>query len=187
MLTFNDHSRLKDQHAFLSASKYHWIRYDEEKLINTFHTHLDAVKGTRLHAFAAEAISLRQRLQSNNKTLNRYVNDAIKYRMTPEQILFYSINAFGTADAVKFHKRVLEIADLKTGKTKPSMDQLRVYAAFFCLEYDEKPHEITTRLRIYYQDDVMEEEADPDEIAHIMDRVVTFDRVIEQQKEEAML
>jgi len=29
---FNDHSKLVGQHAFLSASKYHWINYDEAKL-----------------------------------------------------------------------------------------------------------------------------------------------------------
>ena len=28
---FNDHSRLAGQHAFLGASKYHWINYDEKK------------------------------------------------------------------------------------------------------------------------------------------------------------
>ena len=31
-MTFNDHSRLTGQHAFLGASKYHWINYDPEKI-----------------------------------------------------------------------------------------------------------------------------------------------------------
>lgn len=31
-MTFNDHSRLRGQHAFLSASKYSWINYDPDKL-----------------------------------------------------------------------------------------------------------------------------------------------------------
>ena len=31
-MNFNDHWNLEGQHAFLSASKYHWINYDDEKL-----------------------------------------------------------------------------------------------------------------------------------------------------------
>ena len=31
-MNWNNHSSLKDQHAFLSASKYHWVNYDNEKI-----------------------------------------------------------------------------------------------------------------------------------------------------------
>lgn len=31
-MIFNNHSNLEGQHAFLGASKYHWINYDETKV-----------------------------------------------------------------------------------------------------------------------------------------------------------
>jgi hypothetical protein len=49
--------------------------------------------------------------------------------MTPEQILFYSENCFGTADAISFRYNKLRISDLKTGVIKGSVHQLEVYAA----------------------------------------------------------
>ena len=30
-MNFNRHSNIEGKHAFLGASKYHWINYDEEK------------------------------------------------------------------------------------------------------------------------------------------------------------
>ena len=35
-MTFNDHSRLTGQHAFLGASKYHWINYDPAKIATAY-------------------------------------------------------------------------------------------------------------------------------------------------------
>lgn len=49
-------------------------------------------------------------------SVNAFVNDAIGYRMDPEVLLYYSDNAFGTADAISFIDGVLRIFDLKTGK-----------------------------------------------------------------------
>ena len=74
-MKWNDHSSLQGQHAFLSASNYHWINYDNEKLIQYFNNYRDAEKGTMLHAFAAECITLGQKLPKSQKTLNNYVND----------------------------------------------------------------------------------------------------------------
>jgi len=108
-----------------------------------------------------------------------YVNDAIGYRMTPEQVLFYSRNAFGTADAISFRDGLLRIHDLKTGISRVSMIQLEIYAAFFCLEYDVKPNDISIELRIYQSNDVVVEEPNPDDIFHIMDKTVAFDACIE--------
>ena len=31
-MNFNNHSNLEGQHAFLGASKYHWINYGEDKV-----------------------------------------------------------------------------------------------------------------------------------------------------------
>ena len=40
-MIFNKHSALEGQHAFLGASKYHWINYDESKVAESVsYTHL---------------------------------------------------------------------------------------------------------------------------------------------------
>lgn len=185
-MLFNKHSNLIGQHAFLSPSKYHWINYDDEKLDATFISALAAKRGTELHAFAHEAIRLGIKLPASKKTLNMYVNDAIGYRMTPEQILYYSENAFGSSDTIAFRRGTLRIHDLKTGVTPCSVHQLEVYAALFCLEYRYKPFEIQTELRIYQNDEVRVYDADPDVITHIMDKIVTFDKRINQIRLEAL-
>jgi len=190
-MQWNQHYDQRDKHAFLSASKYHWIRYDDEKLLDAFDKHMDAALGTRLHAFAAEAINLGQLLPNNNLTLNLYVNDCIGYRMDVERILFYSINAFGTCDAIWFGPDpkdptgpfLLRIFDLKNGVTLAKVDQLMVYAAFFCLEYKVRPGEIQYDIRIYQNDEVAYFDTDPEDIAYIMDRIISFDKLIEKAKE----
>ena len=52
-MNFNKHSNLEGQHAFLGASKYHWINYSEEKIADAYANYLATQKGTLLHAFAA--------------------------------------------------------------------------------------------------------------------------------------
>lgn len=181
-MNFEKHSDLVGAHAFLSASKYHWINYTDEKLDEVFRTAMAAQRGTELHAFAAQAISLGVKLRANGQTLNTYVNDAIGFRMNPEQVLFYSINAFGTADAISFKKNFLRIHDLKTGTGKVSFHQLEIYAALFCLEYRYKPAQLGMELRIYQNDDVQIYIPDIDDITHIMDKIVTFDLRISKLK-----
>ena len=181
-MNFNNHFNLEGQHAFLSASKYHWINYDEEKLVNVYEKYLSAQRGTRLHAFACECIELGQRLPKSKKTLNMYVNDAIGYKMTPEQVLYYSENCFGTADAISFKNNFLRIHDLKNGDTPASMNQLEIYMALFCLEYEKKPNKIGAELRIYQSDKVFVHEPLADDIFHIMDKIVAFDKRIEELK-----
>ncbi len=68
---------LEGQHAFLGASKYHWINYDESKVAESYSKFLATQKGTVLHEFAAQCIRLGQKLPKSQKTLNMYVNDAI--------------------------------------------------------------------------------------------------------------
>lgn len=177
-MRFNTHSTLQGQHAFLSPSKYHWINYDNEKLTRVFTASMAAKRGTDLHAFAHEAIRLGEKLPRTSRTLNLYVNDAIGYRMTPEQILYYSDNCFGEADTIAYRRGMLRIHDLKTGITPASEHQLEVYAALFCLEYRFKPAELEIELRIYQNDEVRVYIADPDSITHIMDRIITFDKQI---------
>ena len=183
-MNFNKHSNLEGQHAFLGASKYHWINYSEEKVADAYTKFLATQRGTMLHAFAAQCILLGQKLPKSQKTLNLYVNDAIGYKMTPEQILYYSPNCFGTADAISFRNNMLRIHDLKTGEAATHMEQLMVYAALFCLEYHVKPSEIDMELRIYQYDQVLFHNPTVEDILPIMDKIVTFDKVINKIREE---
>ena len=111
-----------------------------------------------------------------------YVNDAIGFKMQPEQILYYSDNCFGTVDTISFKKNFLRIHDLKNGETPASMKQLMVYNALFCLEYDVNPRDIETELRLYQSDDVLIYVPEPEEIRKIMDTIITFDKRIELLK-----
>jgi hypothetical protein len=181
-MIFNTHLNLVGQHAFLSASKYHWINYDTDKLAESYNNAQAAKRGTELHAFAHNAIRLGVKLPRSSKTLNMYVNDAIGYRMTTEQVLFYSVNCYGTSDAVSFARNVLRIHDLKTGIISGSMHQLEIYAALFCLEYAFKPGELEMELRIYQNDVVEISHPGVDVIAHIMSKIIVFDQHIENLK-----
>lgn len=178
-MNFEKHLDLAGRHSFLSASSYHWVNYDNDKLVTTFQNRLAAQKGTEIHDLAFQLIRQNVKLPRTKQTLNMYVNDAIGYRMTPEQILFYSNNAFGTADALSFRNGLLRIHDLKTGVTPSSMTQLEVYAAYFCLEYKFKPSTIKMELRLYQNDDVAVHFPELDSIVHIMDKIVTFDKLID--------
>ena len=183
-MIFNKHTNLIGSHAFLSASKYHWIRYDDEKLVNTYKNFIAVQKGTELHDFAAQCIRLGQKLPKSKKTLNMYVNDAIGFNMTPEQVLYYSDNCFGTADSISFRNNLLRIHDLKTGEIPAHMEQLMVYAALFCLEYKVKPGEIDFELRIYQSDDILICNPTAEDILPIMDKIISFDKLIENIKNE---
>ena len=58
------------QHAFLGASKYHWINYDETKVADAYSKFLATQRGTVLHDFACQCITLGQKLPKSQKTLN---------------------------------------------------------------------------------------------------------------------
>ncbi len=182
-MNFNNHLNLEGQHAFLGASKYHWINYSEDKVVESYNKFLAILKGTTLHEFAAQCIKLGQKLPKSKKTLNNYVNDAIGYKMIPEQVLYYSENCFGTADAICFRNRLLRIHDLKTGIIPAHMEQLEIYAALFCLEYKFKPSDIDIELRIYQHDEVLCHNPSVEEIVPIMDKIITFDKAINKVKE----
>lgn len=181
-MNFNKHFDLEERHAFLSASKYHWINYEESQL-ETAYTRFQATqRGTELHEFARRCIELRQKLPKSKKTLNMYVNDAIGFNMTPEQPLYYSENCFGTADAIAFRNDILRIHDFKSGLVPAHMEQLIVYAALFCLEYDIRPNDIQTELRIYQSNEILVHEADAVDILPVMDKIVRFDQIIKELK-----
>lgn len=181
-MIFKKHSELEGLHAFLSPSKYHWINYSEEKIDLAFSKYLATARGTRLHEFASECISLGVKLAKSKNTLNLYVNDAIGFKMITEQPLYYSENCFGTADAISFRQNFLRIHDLKTGENPASIHQLEVYAALFCLEYSVDPNNIDIELRVYQSDEVLVHEPSREDISHIMDKIITFDKRIEKMK-----
>ena len=116
--------------------------------------------------------------------------------MTPELLLFYSYNCFGTADAIKYdeRKKLLRIHDLKTGY-RPAyridketdeviLDQVRIYAALFCLEYGIEPSDIYMELRIYQNDEIFKDIPKPEDINEIMEKIISFDKLIDWIKIE---
>ena len=170
------HSQLEGKHAFLSASGYSWLNYDRDKLATVFRNKLAKYMGTKYHAFAATAIELGQKLPRSPRTLNMYVNDAIGFRMDPEVLLYYSDDCFGTADTIAFRDGLLRIHDYKSGEIEAHMEQLLIYDALFCLEYDVSPFDIGIELRIYQNDDCQICVPDPNDIRAIMNLIVRFDK-----------
>lgn len=187
-MKWNDHSALEGTHAYLGASQCSWLNYDDEKMARTYKNFLSTQKGTELHDLAARLISLKVKLPESTKTLNQYVNDAIGFDLRPEQVLYYSPYCYGTTDAIRFDEDTgfLRIHDLKTGViTKPHPEQLRIYAALFCLEYDVRPSEIDMELRLYYKDEILIDNAvTKEEIAHIMDKIMRADKILRDVKGE---
>lgn len=183
-MNFMKHSELLGKHAFLGASNYHWINYSEDKLAESYRRKLATLHGTELHEFAAQCIRLGQNLPNKKLTLNMYVNDAIGFHMTPEQPLYFSENCFGTADAISFRDKQLRVHDLKTGSVPASMNQTFIYTALFCLEYRVKPNDIYMENRIYQSDDILIANPEPEAIMYIMERIKTFDKIINHIKLE---
>ena len=205
MMRFNDHHNLEGLHAFMGASKNSWLRYDDNHMIDMFRSSMMAQRGTELHALAAQLNKHRVSLPRTHLTLNDFVNDGLNFRMSPEVVLYFSPNCFGTADLISFDekKKLLRIFDLKTGSGEVKhFDQLYVYASLFCLEYHVKPLGLQFDLRLYQNDrikiatnadpkyvklasnaDILEE-VNPDEIAHIIDRIKHFDQLINKLRAE---
>jgi hypothetical protein len=184
-MRFNRHSELAGKHAVLSASKSSWVNYDDEKMDRVFLAQNAAQHGTELHDLAQRLIRKKVKLPETPTTMNLYVNDCIGFRMTPEQVLFFTPNAFGTADAISFRDNVLRISDLKTGVLSVGPRQLEVYAAYFCLEYGIDPFSIDAyEFRIYQNDAVHEYAGDPADIRFIMEKVKSHDKRINALREE---
>lgn len=183
-MNFNNHYNLQGTHAPFGASKPSWIRYTDDKAFEYYQNLTAAERGTKLHEFAAEAINLGIKLKDNKTTLSMYVNDAIGFGMTPEQVLYYSDLFYGTADSICFRKNFLRIHDLKTGVTTPHHEQLEIYVAYFCLEYKVKPCDIDIELRIYQNDQKDIWTPTTDQITTIMDKVIHLNRMLAKVQEE---
>lgn len=185
MFQFNRHHDLSGLHAPFSPSQSSWLRYSDEKLVETYDNKRAAERGSRLHAWAKETIDLRIKQPRSNRTLSAYVNDAIGFEMDTEVVLFYSPRFFGTADAISFRDNRLRIHDLKTGKTKVDMEQLMIYAALFCLEYTIRPENLEDiELRIYQNDEVLVHKPTNEDIVQIMKTIIRFDKILEERMSE---
>lgn len=200
-MNWNRHSELEGKHAIFSPSQSAWLRYGEGKIYESLVSAYAPTVGTLLHEFAAEHIRFNIKLTKASRSeallyllknnipymaidmeylfpnLVNYVNDAIGFKMSPEVMLWYSDNCFGTTDAITFRNNVLRIHDLKTGKSG-KMEQLMVYAALFCLEYKVDPRKIETELRIYQNGEILYHKPQPEEILEIMETIKACDKTI---------
>jgi len=178
-MVFNRHTDLEGLHAPFGASKSSWLRYNDEKAVETFKNMRAAEMGTRLHAWAKETIDLGIKQPRSKKTIYNYINDAIGFRMETEVVLFYSPYFFGTADAISFRNNFLRVHDLKTGSTPVHMEQLFIYVALFCLEYKIKPGDIEIECRIYQSDDILVANPTAEDIAPIIDKIIHLNKILE--------
>lgn len=188
-ICWHDNSKrfAKDSHAIFGASKHAWLNYSEDKMIEMYNNSKAKKVGTELHELACGLIKNRVKLPDENLTLNMYVNDAIQLGLLPEVQLYYSDLFYGTTDAIGVFENVLHIHDLKTGKIKASMQQLEIYAAFFFLEYDKECDLTSFKdivLRIYQNNEKIEEHVDAEIILPIMDKIVVVNRIIEKMEEQ---
>lgn len=211
-MQWHDHSEIEGLHAFLSPSKKTWISYDFEKLEAAYANSWATTIGTVLHAFAEKRILRKKRITNKSKesvedfmyengipeklidieqyfeNLAAFVNDAIGFRMRPEQGLKISDDCFGHADAISYdeRKKILRISDYKSGKTEPSMDQLLIYAALFFVEYSKelgiRLSDLKVELRIYYQGQIIYYEPEEDVMAHMVDVVLCKNRELKTIK-----
>lgn len=203
-MNWNDHSKLKGSHAFLSASKPGWENKTNEELLEAYKNSFATTIGTLLHSYAEVCIDHHEKLNKSDRhgvkiyllqsgvpefaidlgiifpTLMSYVNDAIGFGMDPEVVLWYSDLCYGTADSIQFRNDILRIHDLKTGVTPAKMEQLMKYAALFFLEYGYKPEKVSTQLRIYQSGEVLVLEPTPDDIHRMMHSIVEKDAALQE-------
>lgn len=199
-MNFFNHKELEGRHSILPPSQPYWLKYDEDQLFQKYVSSYAQSLGTSAHELAATLINNGIKLKKTDKNIllvhlltagiprpaidldrlygnfMNYVNDAIGFRLTPEQPLFYSEFCFGTADAISFRGNQLRIHDYKSGTTPAKMEQLLVYAALFCLEYKYKPNEIEIELRIYQNDEIFYDNPTAEDIIPIMDTIISHDR-----------
>lgn len=119
------------------------------------------------------------------ETVKYYVNDGIGYKMVVEQPLVYSEHIFGTADSIIFKNDMLRIHDLKTGAMPAHMEQLMTYAAIFCLEYDIRPAEIQTELRLYQWDGIVVHKPTVEDLMPLLDRIITTEKIASNVERES--
>lgn len=183
IIKWNDHHELEGTHAFLGASKYQWLNYTNDILVERYNNSFAQEIGTIIHELASMLIKNKIKINKQDKhmidikmaenfipktaynvnfilnVLVPFVNDAIGFRMDSEVILFYDFLCYGTADVIKYFdvQHILRIHDLKTGVSQASFKQLIIYAALFYIEYKISPFENKTILRLYQNLNLTEE------------------------------
>lgn len=194
-MILNQHLELEGKHAVFGGSNWRWINYEnDEDFIRALISRQATEIGTGVHSYARKHISRGFKVGNTKDAKNdlllylledcgipeyaidisslfdnmrNYINDAVGFHMTPEVPIKFADNVFGTADALIFSDGTLRIHDLKTGYTPAHMEQLMIYAAFYCLEYRVKPMDISYVLRIYQNNEIWEEVPDPMDIQRI--------------------
>lgn len=208
-MNFNRHFEQEGKHAILSASSWRWLNDDEDAIVKRLCSQYAQVIGTILHDIARKHIKYRIKFNKYDKknvilellengipgvvidamdfdkvfeNLMAYVNDGVGFKMYPEVVLYYSNNFFGTADAISFNEneRFLRIHDYKSGTIPAHIEQLKIYAALFCLEYRFKPSEIDMELRIYQNAEVLYHNPEPDEIMEVSEKIIRLDKFLDQ-------
>ena len=213
-MIFRKHLELNGRHAKLSPSSWRWLNDDDESFVKRICSLYLADIGTILHDIARKHIKHRIKLNKYDKknvmlelvergipayvvdminldaifeNLMRYVNDCVAYKMTPEVILYFSNNCYGTADAINYNEEthILRIYDLKTGTTPAHMEQLIIYVALFCLEYGIKPNSIHVELRIYQGgEEPWIDEPTVEQITTAIETIITRDNFMNKMREE---
>ena len=212
-MNFNKHFHQEGKHALLSASSWRWLNDDSDSLVKRIKSQYSTTIGTILHNIAYKHIKYRIKMNRYDKknvmlelltngipgfvidaldfddifeNLMTYVNDGVGFKLSPEVVLYYSDNFFGTADSIAYSERdhFLRIHDYKSGSTPAHMEQLLVYAALFSLEYMIKPTEFETELRIYQNNEIVVHNPPSDEIITVSDTIVNHEKFLTTIKEE---
>lgn len=208
-MIFNDHSELEGRHAFLGASKWQWLNYDDETLYLRYRNSYSQSLGTALHELAKQLIKFRIKVAETDRKMvmlhllnsgipafaidmdgifgnfKAYVNDAIGYRMTPEVVLFHSYTCFGTADTICFRDNFLRVHDYKSGSTPAHIEQLLIYAGLFCLEYKDRIRfsDFEAELRIYQNPEVLIHNPSREELNDVVEKIISSDKSLKTFRE----
>ncbi len=75
-----------------------------------------------------------------------YVNDAIGFKMIPEQVYIIPRIVLGLLMLIVFRNGLLRIHDLKTGEIQHTWSKLEIYAALFVWKYKIKTADIEMEL-----------------------------------------
>jgi hypothetical protein len=212
-MNFNKHFHQEGKHALLSASSWRWLNDDSDSLVKRIKSQYSTTIGTVLHNIAYKHIKYRIKMNRYDKknvmlellssgipgfvvdaldfddvfeNLMNYVNDGVGFKLSPEVVLYYSDNFFGTADSIAYSERdrFLRIHDYKSGSTPAHMEQLLIYAALFSLEYRFKPTEFETELRIYQSGEIIFDNPTADEITTVANKIIEHDKFLTTMKEE---
>lgn len=210
-MNFNQHLNQVGKHATFSPSSPYWLNDEDNDILRKYINSYMSSVGTILHDIARKYIQYRVKMSKFDKkaasiellekgipefvvshlafdeifsNVTNYVNDCVAFGMSPEVVLFYSDNFFGTADAISFDERsgYLRINDLKTGVIPGKMEQLMTYNALFLLEYGPiygfKAADLQSELRIYQGGEIIFHNPSPNDISMIADRIMAINNML---------